>query len=144
MFSRAKIAAVALLLAALVISACSTEPARHYPQARHPTGAREPLRSGHWRGVVGTTSVDYVIDQVTPLAVSVRVSGTVLRQANRSYEASGAQNYFYDRPRSCKRSPDGRAFNCTRYTDMHIDNGLLCGLYEAPDQVYRPCLEPVL
>lgn len=128
---------------ALALISCSGDPARHYPPVRHPIGDREPLRPGHWRGPVGSTEVDYVIDQVTPLAVTVRVSGTVLRQTNRSYDTSGAQNYFYDRPRSCKRSPNGRAFNCTRYTDMHIDNGLLCGLYEAPDQVYRPCLEPV-
>lgn len=88
------------------------------------------------------TEVDYTIDQVTPFAVSVRVSGTVLHQVNRSYDSSSLQNYFYDRPRRCKRTGD-RAFDCTRYTDMHIDNGLLCGVYTAPDQVYQPCLEPV-
>lgn len=128
---------------ALAAAACSSEPARNYPPVRHPTGSREPLHTGHWRGPIGMTEVDYFIDQVTPFAVSVRVSGTVLRQANRSYDSSSPQNYFYDRPRSCKRTSDGRAFDCTRYTDMHIDNGLLCGVYAAPDQVYRPCLEPV-
>ena len=90
------------------------------------------------------TSVDFVVDQVSPATVSVRVSGTVLRQANRSLQTSGIDNYFYDRPRTCKRTADGRSFDCTRYTDMHIDNGFLCGVYEAPEQVYRPCLDPVL
>jgi hypothetical protein len=100
------------------------------------------LHAGHWRGAIGMTQVDFVVDQVSPAAVSVRVSGTVLHQANRSYDKSSLENYFYDRPRSCKRAADGRSFNCTRYTDMHIDNGLLCGVYEAPGQIYRPCLDP--
>jgi hypothetical protein len=138
----AKAVASLLLVAALSITACSSDAQRHYPPAPHPIGAREPLHTGHWRGTVGMTEVDYIIEQVTPLAVSVRVSGVVLHQANRSYDASSPQNYFYDRPRSCKRTSDGRSFDCTRYTDMHIDNGLLCGVYVAPDQVYRPCLEP--
>ena len=136
-------AAGLISLAALSVVACSSEPARQYPPVRHPVGDREPLRIGHWRGAVGMTEVDYIIDQVTPLAVSVRVSGTVLHQANRSYDSSSPQNYFYDRPRSCKRTSDGRSFDCTRYTDMHIDNGLLCGVYAAPAQVYRVCLDPV-
>jgi hypothetical protein len=129
--------------AVLLLSNCSPEPARNYPAARQPTGVREALHTGHWRGVVGNTAVDYQIEQVNPTAVSVRVSGTVLRQANKSLETSGVDNYFYDRPRSCKLTADRRTFDCTRYTDMHIDNGLLCGVYEAPDHVYRPCLEPV-
>lgn len=133
---------VALIVAATFIAACSSEPTRRYPPVRHPTGAREPLHTGHWRGPVGTTEVDYTIEQVSPTTVLVKVSGTVLHQANRSYDNSGLQNYFYDRPRSCKRVGD-RAFDCTRYTDMHIDDGLLCGVYAAPDQVYRPCLEPI-
>jgi hypothetical protein len=139
-----KVLLTLLLLATVgsLSSACSSQAVRHYPPVRHPTGAREPLHTGHWRGPVGMTEVDYSIDQVTPYAVSVRVSGTVLHQANRSYDNSSLQNYFYDRPRSCKRV-GGRAFDCTRYTDMHIDNGLLCGVYTAPDQVYQPCLEPV-
>jgi hypothetical protein len=132
-----------LLTVALLLGACSSEQTVNYPPARRPLGAREPLHTGHWRGQVGMTEVDYVIEQVSPTAVLVKVSGTVLHQANRSYEASGTQNYFYDRPRSCKVTADGRSFDCTRYVDMHIDNGLLCGVYEAPDQVYRPCLEPV-
>ncbi|HML10542.1 MAG TPA: hypothetical protein VK432_06760 [Stellaceae bacterium] len=139
-----KTAALSLLLAAaLFVGSCSPEPQRQYVLARHPVGAREPLHPGHWRGPVGMTQVDYIIDQVTPLAVTVRVSGTVLHQVNRSYDESSPQNYFYDRPRTCKRTADGRSFDCTRYTDMHIDNGLLCGVYAAPDQVYRPCLDPV-
>jgi hypothetical protein len=139
----AKAAACLVFFAALSIIACTSQDRPHYPAVRHPIGDREPLHAGHWRGTVGMTEVDYIIDQVTPLAVSVRVSGVVLHQANRSYDASSPNNYFYDRPRSCKRTADGRSFDCTRYTDMHIDNGLLCGVYEAPDQVYRPCLEPV-
>lgn len=137
------IAAGLLIVAALLIGSCSPQPQPHYPVARHPIGAREPLHPGHWRGPVGMTEVDYIIDQVTPVAVTVRVSGTVLHQANRSFDASSTENYFYDRPRSCKRTSDGKSFDCTRYTDMHIDNGLLCGVYAAPDQVYRPCLDPV-
>ena len=129
--------------AALLVCSCSSEPVRRYPAAPKPLGAREMLHPGHWRGTVGMTAVDFYIDQVSAAAVSVHVSGTVLRQANKSYETSGVQNYFYDRPRTCKRTSDGRSFDCTRYTDMHIDNGLLCGVYEAPDQVIRPCLEPV-
>ena len=135
--------ATAVLLASLLLGACSSEQTVNYPSARRPLGARETLHTGHWRGQVGMTEVDYVIEQVTPTTVLVKVSGTVLHQANRSYDASSTQNYFYDRPRSCKVTADGRSFDCTRYVDMHIDNGLLCGVYEAPDQVYRPCLDPV-
>jgi len=131
----------AVVAAALMVSACSPEPVR-YPPARKPLGVREPLHMGHWRGPIGMTEVDYYVDQVMPTTVTVRVSGTVLRQANRSLQGSGVENYFYDRPRSCKRTADGKTFDCSRYTDMHIDNGLLCGVYAAPDQVYRPCLEP--
>jgi len=127
---------------ALLISACTPKPA-HYPPVHGPLGVKEPLRPGHWRGPVGMTEVDFAIDHVSPTTVSVHVSGTVLHQANRSLETSSVQNYFYDRPRICKITADGRAFDCTRYTDMHIDNGLLCGTYEAPEQTYRPCLEPV-
>jgi hypothetical protein len=130
-------------LAVLLVSACSPDAQRSYSTARRPLGMREQLRPGHWRGQVGMTLVDYTIEQVLPTSVTVRVSGTVLRQANRSYDSSSLQNYFYDRPRSCKRTGDGKSFDCTRYTDMHIDNGLLCGVYEAPDQTYRPCLDPV-
>jgi hypothetical protein len=139
-FSR--VTAFSLIAGALLICSCSPEQPR-YPAGRQPTGVREVLRPGHWRGPVGMTEVDYAIEQVTPTTVTVRVSGTVLRQANRSLETSSVQNYFYDRPRSCKRIADGKSFDCTRYTDMHIDNGLLCGVYDAPDQVYRPCLQPM-
>ncbi|HTZ36889.1 MAG TPA: hypothetical protein VMB84_12730 [Stellaceae bacterium] len=133
-------AAAALALVAL----CSCAPPRpQYPAARQPLGLREALRPGHWRGPVGMTEVDYTIEQVLPTTVTVRVSGTVLHQANRSYDSSSPQNYFYDRPRACKITADRRSFDCTRYSDMHIDNGLLCGVYAAPDRAYRPCLEPV-
>jgi hypothetical protein len=135
--------ATVLLLAPLLLCSCSSESAKNYPPVRRPLGVREALHPGHWRGQVGMTEVDFAIDQVAATTVGVRVSGTVLRQANRSLETSGVQNYFYDRPRICKITDDGRSFDCTRYTDMHIDNGFLCGVYAAPDEVYRPCLEPV-
>jgi hypothetical protein len=131
------------LITALLLAACSSEESVQYAPARRALGVREALHAGHWRGPIGMTEVDYVIEQVSPTAVLVKVSGTVLHQANRSYDKSSPQNYFYDRPRSCKVTAGGRSFDCTRYVDMHIDNGLLCGVYEAPDQVYRPCLEPV-
>lgn len=135
--------AAALLLIATLVSGCSADQAARYAAARRPLGTREALHAGHWRGPVGQTQVDYAIEQVAATTVTVRVSGTVLRQANRSYDSSSLQNYFYDRPRRCKRTADGKTFDCGRYTDMHIDNGLLCGVYAAPDTVYRPCLEPV-
>jgi len=137
-----KMASGFLMLAALLVGSCSSEPSR-YAAARKQLGVREALHPGHWRGPVNMTEVDFYIDQVLPTAVAIHVSGTVLRQANKSLQTSGVDNYFYDRPRTCKRTADGRSFDCTRYTDMHIDNGLLCGVYEAPDQVVRPCLEPV-
>jgi hypothetical protein len=135
--------ALFLVMAGALLGACSDEQTVHYAPARRALGAREPLHAGHWRGTVGMTEVDYVIEQVLPTTVVVNVSGTVLHQANRSYDSSSPNNYFYDRPRSCKITTGGRSFDCTRYVDMHIDNGLLCGVYEAPDQVYRPCLDPV-
>ena len=135
---------ILLMIAALLTGACSSDDGPHYAAARRPLGMREALHAGHWRGQIGMTEVDYVIERVAPTSVSVRVSGTVLRQANRSLQTSSLDNYFYDRPRTCKRTADGKAFDCTRYTDMHIDNGLLCGVYQAPEQVYRLCLEPVL
>jgi hypothetical protein len=143
MFLKSGKRTTALLLAPLLLCSCASNQTVHYPAAREPLGVREPLRTGHWRGEVGMTEVDYYVDQVAPTTVNVRVSGTVLRAANRSLATSSVDNYFYDRPRICKRSADGKSFDCTRYTDMHIDNGLLCGIYEAPDQVYRPCLDPV-
>jgi hypothetical protein len=136
-------AATALLMAVVALLSGSCDDAqRSYPPARKPLGIREVLRPGHWRGPIDMTQVDFYIDQVAPAAVSIHVSGTVLRQANRSLQTPGIDNFFYDRPRTCKRVADGKAFDCTRYTDMHIDNGLLCGVYEAPGRVFRPCLEP--
>jgi hypothetical protein len=132
-----------LVIAAVALGACNSEQTVNYPPMRRPLGVKEALHTGHWHGQVGMTEVDYLIQQVSPTTVLVKVSGTVLHQANRSYDASSTQNYFYDRPRTCKITADGRSFDCTRYVDMHIDNGLLCGVYDAPDQVYRPCLEPV-
>lgn len=131
-----------LLGAAFCLVSCS-DANRHYPPVRHPIGDREPLHPGHWRGQIGMTEVDFAIDQIAATTVSVRVSGNVLRQAGEPKPASAVDTYFYDRPRSCKLTSDGRSFDCTRYIDMHIDNGLLCGVYEASGQVYRPCLDPV-
>jgi len=143
MYTKAGKVAAASLTAALLLCACTAEPVA-YPQARKPTGVREPLRTGHWGGLIGQTQVDFVVQQVADRTVTVRVSGTVLRQANnRSMAASGLDNFFYDRPRSCKRTSDGKSFDCTRYTDMHIDSGMLCGVYDAPEAIYRPCLQPV-
>jgi hypothetical protein len=139
---RTQLALLLVMTATALLAACSPEQTVNYPQARRPLGTREALHAGHWHGQVGMTEVDYMIEQVSPTTVLVKVSGTVLHQANRSYDTSSTQNYFYDRPRTCKITADGRAFDCTRYVDMHIDNGLLCGVYEAPDQVYRPCLDP--
>ena len=134
--------ALLLVMTAVILGACSSEQSAHYASVRRPLGAKEVLHPGHWRGQVGMTEVDYVIEQVSPASVLVKVSGTVLHQANRSYDKSSPENYFYDRPRTCKVTADGRSFDCTRYVGMHIDNGLLCGVYEAPDQTYRPCLDP--
>jgi len=139
---RTHIALCAVLAAAFLASSCSDTDRRH-PAVRQPIGEREPLRTGHWRGQIGMTEVDFSIDQVAAATVSVRVSGSVLRQAGQPKPASALDSYFYDRPRSCKRTSDGRSFDCTRYTDMHINNGQLCGLYEASGQVYRPCFDPV-
>jgi hypothetical protein len=136
-------AVVALAAMAFAVSSCSNEPASRYSAARRPTGLREALHPGHWHGPMNMTDVDFFIDQVLPATVAIHVSGQVLRQANRSLEGSSIDNYFYDRPRTCKRTADGKSFDCTRYTDMHIDNGLLCGVYEAPGQVFRPCFQPV-
>lgn len=143
MFTKAGKALAAFLTVALLVCACAPEPTA-YSTALKPTGVREPLHTGHWSGPIGMTQVDFAIQQVADRTVTVRVSGTVLRQANnRSMAASGLDNFFYDRPRTCKRTADRKSFDCTRYTDMHIDNGMLCGVYDAPDAVYRPCLQPV-
>ena len=137
-------AATAFLIAvALFLSSCQPEPAA-YSAGRQPRGIREPLHTGHWRGQMNMTEVDFVIQQVSERTVTVRLSGTVLRQANnKSLQNSDTENYFYDRPRICKRIADGKSFDCTRYTDMHIDNGLLCGVYESSAQVFRPCFQPL-
>lgn len=139
---RRHIALCAVLAVAFLASSCS-DTERRYSAVPHPIGDREPLRTGHWRGQIGMTEVDFSIDQVAAATVSVRVSGSVLRQPGQPQPASAVDTYFYDRPRSCKRTGDGRSFDCTRYTDMHIDNGQLCGVYDASGQVYRPCLDPL-
>ena len=52
-----------LIAAALLLVSCAPE-TDTYPAARKPTGVREALRTGHWRGPVGQTEVDFTIDQV--------------------------------------------------------------------------------
>jgi hypothetical protein len=89
---------------------------------------------------MGGTMIDFRVDRVSPAEVDVRISGSVI---NPSPQLPVMQTYFYDRPKVCKRRPDGRTFDCPRYTDMHIDNGLLCGSYVLDSQAFRPCFRPV-
>jgi hypothetical protein len=133
---------VAILLAtALLLCSCDTPGPEGNPGATlSPRGIRDPLREGHWRGVVGATVVDFYIDRVSDKEVAIHVAGTVVAQANRSMDAQ--DNFFYDRPRTCKRNTYGASFDCTRYTDMHVDNGLLCGAYKAPSDDFHICLQP--
>jgi len=140
---RTHIAFSLILTVAFFACSCSSENVARYPAVRQPLGQRQALHPGLWRGQVGMTLIDFRIDQVLPAAVAVRVSGTVLRLANQPKPASALDTYFYDRPRTCKLTADGRSFDCTRYVDMHIDNGLLCGVYQAPNEALRPCLQPV-
>ena len=143
MASTNRLKAIAGLLAAVTLLLCSCDtpgPAGNPRAAPSPRGIRDPLREGHWRGAIGATMVDFAIDRVSDKEVSIRVSGTIIASANRSMDAQ--DNFFYDRPRTCKRNVYGASFNCTRYTDMHIDNGLLCGKYEAPSDKFDICLQP--
>jgi hypothetical protein len=123
---------------ALVLGACVPQPEEPAPAV--PLGIRQPLHAGSWEGPMGGTMIDFHIDQVSPTQVAIRVSGAVIHPP-RGVES--VQTYFYDRPKTCSRRPDGRTFDCPRYADMHIDNGLLCGSYVLEGQTYRPCFQPV-
>jgi hypothetical protein len=139
--NRRKATAGLLMAVILLLCACETPGTGGNPSATlSPRGIRDPLREGHWRGVVGATMVDFTIDRVSDKEVAIHVAGNVVAQANRSMDAQ--DNFFYDRPRTCKRNTYGASFDCTRYTDMHIDNGLLCGTYEAPSNTLHICLQP--
>jgi hypothetical protein len=126
-----------LAAVALLLGACAPQPEEARPAA--PLGTRQPLHTGFWHGAMGGTMIDFHIDQVSSAQVSVHISGQVMQPA-RGLEST--QTYFYDRPKTCSRRPDGRTFDCPHYADMHIDNGLLCGSYVLESQVYRPCFQP--
>ena len=123
---------------ALLLAACAPEP--EAPQQARPLGHRDPLHAGDWRGAMGGTMIDFRVDQVSPAGVEVRISGTVIAPPK---GLPATETYFYDRPKTCTRRPDGRTFDCPHYADMHIDNGLLCGSYVRESQVFHPCFEPV-
>jgi hypothetical protein len=132
--------------AAVVVAAalCScAHPAPKQPVVRAPLGISQPLQQGHWRGMVGPTLVDFHIDRISPGDVSIHIYGAMPNQVNRSMETQHVPTSFVDHPRTCKIKDDDRSFDCNRYTDMHIDNGFLCGIYQAPSEVFQPCLEPV-
>ncbi|HYM73147.1 MAG TPA: hypothetical protein VET89_09205 [Stellaceae bacterium] len=141
MFTAAGKALTGLFPAAvLLLGSCASPPADNATLA--PRGAREPLRTGHWRGAVGPTMVDFFVNGVAGADVAIRIYGSIMRQANRSMEKLDISNSFVDRPRTCKRSGDGKTFDCTRYADMHIDNSLLCGEYRSPGETFHFCLPP--
>jgi len=125
-----------LLVMALLVASCEPEPVQTRPAG--PTGTRQTLHPGDWQGAMGGTMIDFRIDQVTPGQVSVRISGTVIQPV-----AKGADSYFYDRPKICPKRADGYSFDCPHYSDMRIDNGLLCGTYTLNSLVYHPCFAPV-
>jgi hypothetical protein len=130
-----------LLAAALLLGACSEDSAT--VQTREPLGIRQPLHPGLWRGAIGGTLVDFRIDQVSAAEVNVKISGQVMQPLPKSQQPPGYQPYFYDRPKVCSIKYDRHTFDCPHYSDMHIDNGLLCGTYTLESSVYHPCLQPV-
>jgi len=130
----ADVAAAALLLGACTPEA--VEPARP-PESN---GSRLPLHAGEWQGAMGGTMIDFRIDRVSPNAVDVRISGNVIGPTR---GLDKTQTYFYDRPKVCSTWPARRSFDCPHYTDMHIDNGLLCGTYTLDKLAYHPCFQPV-
>jgi hypothetical protein len=135
-------ASAGLLLAALSVCSCARHPPQQQAVPRTPLGIREALRPGHWRGQIGPTIVDFLIGSISPDEVAIQIYGSMPPQANRSMETQHVPTSFYDRPRTCRIDDDGRSFTCNRYSDMHIDNGFLCGNYEAPNETYHPCLPP--
>jgi hypothetical protein len=92
---------------------------------------------------MGGTMVDFNIDQVSSSEVNVHISGQVMQPLPKAMQPAGYQPYFYDRPKVCSIKYDRHTFDCPHYTDMHIDNGLLCGTYTLNSSIYRPCFQPV-
>ena len=123
---------------ALLLGACAPEST---PPARAPNGSRLVLQSGHWRGPVQQTMVDFRIDGVAVDKVAIRVSGWLLDPTIKN--SPEHPTTFADRPTTCKRNPDGRSFDCLRYQDMHVDNGFLCGVYTLRDASSRICFPPI-
>jgi len=130
-----------LLAAALLLGACTEETKPTY--TAQPLGIRQPLHTGDWRGAMGGTMIDFHVDQVSSSEVNVHISGQVMQPLPKAMQEPGYQPYFYDRPKVCPIKYDRHTFDCPHYTDMHIDNGLLCGTYTLNDSVYRPCFQPV-
>jgi len=130
-----------LIAAAMLLGACTPEP--NSSQPAEPLGIRQPLHTGNWRGAMGGTMVDFHIDQVSSSDVNVHISGQVMQPLPKEMQSAGYQPYFYDRPKICSIKYDRHTFDCPHYTDMHIDNGLLCGTYTLNSSVYRPCFQPV-
>jgi hypothetical protein len=107
---------------------------------RAPNGSREPLQTGHWRGVVQSTLVDFYVDRLSAKDVAIHVNGGLINTTVKDSPEHPVA--FVDHPTTCKRNPDGRSFDCARYKDMHIDNGFLCGTYRLPGETLRPCFAP--
>jgi hypothetical protein len=137
----ARVGAAAMIAAASLLT-CSCAQDDLPGRVRAPTGSRLVLQSGHWRGPVRQTMVDFRVDSVAVDKVGIRVSGWLLDPTIKN--SPEHPTTFADRPTTCKRKPDGRSFDCARYTDMHIDNGFLCGVYTLRDDTSRICFPPVL
>lgn len=123
----------------LLVSACHPKPG--IPPVPQPNGSRLALAPGHWTGTMGETYVNFNIDRVTPTGVAININGGLSSPYARN--TPGHPVTFTDRPTTCKINPDGRSFDCLRYKDMHIDNGLLCGVYILRSEVYHPCFVPL-
>ena len=137
MLTKRVLTATALLL----LGACTDETKPQY--VAEPLGIRQPLHPGNWRGAMGGTMIYFNIDQVSSTAVNVHIAGEVMQPPPKELQPKGYQPYFYDRPKVCTIKYDRQTFDCPHYTDMHIDNGLLCGTYTLENLVYRPCFQPV-
>jgi hypothetical protein len=120
-----------LIAVTLLLAACNPESTPSGPAG--PLGIRQALHTGNWRGPMGGTMVDFNID----------ISGQVMQPLPKAMQPAGYQPYFYDRPKVCSIKYDRHTFDCPHYTDMHIDNGLLCGTYTLNSSIYRPCFQPV-
>jgi hypothetical protein len=140
MSGRARRLAVAAC-AATALLAASCAPADNAGRNPQPNGSREVLRTGHWRGAVQSTRVDFYVDRIAPGDVAIHVNGGLISTTLK--DSPEHPIAFTDRPTTCKRKPDGRSFDCLRYKDMHVDNGFLCGVYQLYGQTLRPCFAPV-